>query len=167
LVVGAMALGATLFNLGVFCWLVGWPSPPGIAGVGVAGVAIIAFATGTTLGAIVGFVVAVRWIMTRKSEPWKPSVWRGVILGILFGLALSVLSRLIDSPPQIGLSRIWPVAFAREAIDRIPGMPELVQMIAHWPVAALLTAALGMVGGLCAKFGGSSRDRHDGNQPRN
>jgi hypothetical protein len=162
-----MALGASLFNLGVFCWLVGWPSPPGIAGVGVAGVAIVAFATGTTLGAIVGFAAAVRWIMMHKSEPWKPSVWRGVILGILFGLGLLVLSRLINSPPQIGLSRIWPVAFAREVIDRLPGFSELVQMIAHWPVATVLTAALGMVGGLCAQFAGSPWGRHNGDQPRN
>ena len=160
LVVGAMALGVSSFGLGMLCYAAAteWGGRGGPDSIGGAGVAILGLACSAVLGAIVGFVAAVRWIMTRKSEPWKPRIWCGVTIGILIGLALYFISRLAASPPKAGVAESWPVVLARGS--------ELVDNIAYWPIAAVLTSALGMLGGVFAKFAGSPWDRHDGDQPR-
>lgn len=166
LVIGATALGASLAGLSVFAFMVGQPSPPGIAGVGAAGLAMICYAAGTALGALVGFAAAIVWIVTRKGEAWKPRVWCGMTLGILTGLVLYVLGGIADSPPKVGLSESWPLVWARDVINGLPNGSELAEMIACWPVAAVLTPALGMLGGAAAKLAGLPWDRHDGDRPR-
>jgi hypothetical protein len=163
LVIGATALGAASFGLGVSCFLAVLPAGcRGIAGVGAAGLAMMLFAAGTALGAIVGFAAAVVRIRRHKSEPWKPTVWCGAGLGVLIGLVFYALSRLVASPPAAGVWESWPVAWARGVIAKLPDpADDLFDMLAHWPIAAaLLTAALGMLGGLLAKFAGSPWDRH-------
>jgi hypothetical protein len=142
LVVGAAALGASSFGLGLVGFLAATESHAhGFSGVGAAGLAILLLVGGAFLGALVGLVAAVLWIMKHDSQLWRPRVWGGVTLGIAVGLAL----------PFAG---------------RIPGSPELLGMFEYWPVAAVVTAALGMLGGIVATFAGSFSDRHDGDPRR-
>ncbi len=47
--------------------------------------ALFAFGGGI-FGAIAGFVGSLRWISERGSEPWTPSTWIGVMMGIVIGL---------------------------------------------------------------------------------
>src|SRR5207248_3656041 len=134
LVVGATALGAGLCGLGVLCCLVvvmGGSSGRGFSGMAAAGIAMFSYAIGTALGALAGFAAAVRWVMTHESQPWKPRVWHGVALGLASGVALHVISRVAESLPRV----------------RFRGLAEVM---AYWPVAAVLTAALGVLGGLIA-----------------
>jgi hypothetical protein len=174
LVIGATALGAAAGGLGVFCCVEAMSSLQAVAGnhnLGAAGLgflALLLFAGGVCLGAVVGFVAAVRRVRTRQSEPWRPRVWCGVALGVLIGLTPYSVGRLASSPPQVGVPESRPVAWARGVSDRLPGSAtDFLELMARWPVAAgLLTAALGMLGGVVAKFAGSPWDRPDGDPPR-
>jgi hypothetical protein len=131
LVVGATALGACGFYLALFCYTEatgfghGGPSNLGAAGFG------FLLATGSiALGAIVGFVAAVWWIRKHDRGLWTRRIWIGVTLGLVAGVLLH---------------------FA----NKYPRVPTLVEMFEHLPVAAVLTAALGTLGGVIAGLTGS------------
>jgi hypothetical protein len=142
LVLGAAALGASAFGLGVCVCLAATESHArGFSGVAAAGLAILFLVGGAALGALVGLVAAALWIIKHDSQLWKPRIWGGAALGIVVGLALPFASS-------------------------IPGSPELVGILEYWPVAAVVTAALGMLGGVVATFAGSFWDRHDGDPRR-
>jgi len=143
LVVGATALGACAFYLALFCYAeaTGFgrhgPSDLGAAGLG------FLLATGSVaLGAIVGFVAAVWWIRNHDSGPWPRRIWIGVTMGLVTGVVLYFANRL-------------------------PRVPTLVEMFEPWPVAAVLTAVLGTLGGVIAKSTGSRWHRSTGDEPRN
>ena len=146
-VVGATALGICAFYLALFCYAEATslgrhgPSDLGAAGLG------FLLATGTTaLGAIVDFVAAVWWIRKHDSELWTSRIWVGVTVGLVTGVVFH---------------------FAN-ALRRVP---TLVEMFESWPVAAVLTTALGTLGGMIAKLTGSrwqrpaADERQDRKQP--
>ena len=142
LVVGATALGACTFYLALFCYAEATglgrhgPSDLGAAGLG------FLLATGSVaLGAIVGFVAAVWWIRKHNSGLWTRRIWIGVALGLVTGVVLHFANRL-------------------------PRVPTLVEMFEPWPPAAVLTAALSMLGGVIAKLTGSQWHRSAGDVRR-
>src|SRR5205807_8260729 len=102
--------------------------------------AMFSFVIGTALGALVGFAAGLRWVVTHESEPWKPGIWRGVGRGLVLGVVLQVICR-----------------FVRPST--------LTDNMSYAPIAVMLTAALGMLGGVAAKLLGSRRDRRDGPRP--
>lgn len=157
LVIGAAALGAVLPGVAVLCWSLGQPSPPGLAGAAAGAFALLLFATGTALGAIVGLVVAVRWIKKHGSEPWGLPIWIGVTLGLLTGLGFHVLGRAAVPRPGLGRFASWPLVLVRDALNSVPGCPDLLELINFWPIAIVLAAALGLLGGHVARFAGSRR----------
>ena len=131
LIVGVTAFGAACCGLGVTCYLMGQSAGArGIAGVGAAGLAMLLYAAGTGLGAMVGFATAVWWVMTREIGPWKTRVWCGVAVGMLISLALYGISNAIDSSPPAGVPESGPIVLARAVIDPMPGGTELAEMIA-------------------------------------
>ena len=137
-VVGGSALGACAFYLALQCYAEATglgrhgPSDLGAAGLG------FLLATGSVaLGAIVGFVATVWWIRKHDSGLWTRRIWIGVTLGVVTGVVLHFASRL-------------------------PRVPTLVEMFELWPVAAVLTAALGTLGGVIAKLTGSRWHRSVG-----
>jgi hypothetical protein len=141
LVVSATALGASLFAVGLFCFLVAaekwkWPIPIGASGPGAGGVIIILLVWAAVLGAIVGFITGIRRIKKRGLGIWKPRVWSGIGLGIVLGLATRIL----------------------------PGGPESI--FKNWPTTVVLTAALGMLGGIFATLAGRLWDRRHGGEQR-
>ena len=143
LVVGATALGACAFYLALFCYAEATglgrhgPSDLGAAGLG------FLLATGSAaLGAIVGFVAGVWWIRKHDSGVWTRRIWIGVTLGLVTGVVLHFANRL-------------------------PRVPTLVAMFEPWPVAAVMTAALGTLGGVIAKSTGSRWHRSAGDERRN
>ena len=143
LVVGATALGACAFYLALFCYAEATglgrhgPSDLGAAGLG------FLLATGSAiLGAIVGLVAAVWWIRKHDSGLWTRRIGIGVTLGLVTGVVLHFANSL-------------------------PRVPTLVEMFEPWPVAAVLTAALGTLGGVIAKLTGSRRHRSAGDERRN
>src|SRR5262245_43014310 len=100
-------------------------------------------ATGSAaLGAIVGFVAAVWWIRKHESGLWTRRIWIGVTLGLVTGVMLHFANRL-------------------------PSVPTLIEMFEPWPVAGVLTAALGTLGGVIAKLTGSRYYRSAGDQRGN
>jgi hypothetical protein len=101
---------------------------------GADGIVLVVLIFSAVLGAIVGFGASVIWIMKRNSELWKPRVWSGVGLGIVLALVLH--------------------------FSRIPGDG----VLNYWPVASVWTGALGMVGGIVARFAGSAWDRRGGDR---
>jgi hypothetical protein len=143
LVLGATALGTCAFYLALFCYAEatglgrGGSSDLGAAGLG------FLLATGSAaLGAIVGFVAAVWWIRKHDSGLWTRRIWIGVTLGLVTGVVLHFANRL-------------------------PRVPTLVEMFEPWPVAVVLTAALGTLGGAIAKSAGSQWHRSAGDERPN
>ena len=143
LVVGATALGSCAFYLALFCFAEatglgrGGPSDLGAAGLG------FLLATGSvSLGAIVGFFAAVWWIRKHDSGLWTRRIWMGMTLGLVTGVVLHFANRL-------------------------PRVPTLVEMFEPWPIAVVLSAALGTLGGVIAKSTGSRGHRSAGDEPRN
>src|SRR5262249_8199410 len=118
------------------------------------------------LGALVGFVIALRRITTHKSEPWTPRVWRGVAFGLLAGLLLYLIGESAEVPPRaVGLAS-WLSLLTRPLFIRLPRCcRDVFAMFAFWPITTVLAAALGLVGGVIANVTGSRRDRRGGDRP--
>jgi hypothetical protein len=131
LVAGATALGTCSFVLALFCYTAatGFLSNPGHSNLGAAGLGFLLFTGSAVLGAIVGLVAAVWWIRKHDSVLWTHRIWSGITLGIVTGVALH---------------------FA----NKRPRVPTLVEMFDTLPAAAVLTVALGMLGGVTAKLTG-------------
>jgi hypothetical protein len=157
LVVGAAALGAVLPGVAVLYWSLGQPNPPGLAGAAAGALVMTLFAAGAASGAVVGLVVAVLWIRKHRSEPWEFRIWVGVALGLLTGLGLHVLGRAAVPQPGLGRFASWPFVLVRGALRSVPRCPELLEVVAFRPIAIVLAAALGLLGGLAARFAGSRR----------
>lgn len=136
LVAGATALVASAFVLALF----GYTEATGLLGhhgpsdLGAAGLGVLLFAGSVLLGSIVGFAAALWWIWKNDSRPWPRRIWIGVILGIVTGIVLHFANRL-------------------------PRVPQAVEMFEHLSAAAALTAALGMLGGMIARFTASRANR--------
>jgi len=114
----------------------------GSSNLGAAGLGFLLGTGSAALGAIVGFVAAVWWIRKHDSGLWARRIWIGVTLGLVTGVVLHFANRL-------------------------PRVPTLVEMFEPWPVAAVLTAALGTLGGVIAKLTGSRWHRSAGDERRN
>jgi hypothetical protein len=41
------------------------------------------------VGAVIGFVNAVRWITQHETQPWRPPVWIGLLLGLAVGVLVT------------------------------------------------------------------------------
>jgi hypothetical protein len=143
LAVGATALGTCAFCLALFCYAeatgLGRHGPSDL---GAAGLGFLLAIGSASLGAIVGFIAAVWWIRKHDSGPWTRRIWIGMTLGLVFGVVLHFANRL-------------------------PRVPTLVEMFETWPVAAVLTAALGLLGGVIAKLTGSRWHRSAVDERRN
>ena len=139
LVVGATALGACAFYLALYCYAeaTGFGRHGGPSDLGAAGLGFLLATGSVALGAIVGFVAAVWWIRKHDSGLWARRIWIGVTVGLVTGVVLHFANRL-------------------------PRVPTLVEMFEPWPVAAVLTAALGTLGGVIAKSTGSRLYRSNG-----
>jgi hypothetical protein len=84
-------------------------------------------ATGSVaLGAIVGFVAVVWWIWKHDNGLWTRRIWIDMTLGLVTGVVLHFANRL-------------------------PLVPTLVEISEPWRVAAVLTAALGTLGGVISR----------------
>jgi hypothetical protein len=138
LVIGAMALGTISCGPGLFYLMAVtvW-QPRGLEFVMV----IPLFSCGAALGTILGFAAGMHAITTRNNEAWKLRVWVGVAVGAAAGLA---------------------IRFA----NALPGYPALGELFQVWPTTAVLTAALGTLGGVVANFAGAPWDPQGSARPR-
>jgi hypothetical protein len=145
--------------------MVGRPSPPGFGGMAAGAIALFVMAGAGAIGAVVGLASAVVWIRKRGNRPWKPRVWWGSALGLLSGLALHLVGRVVANPAGAGMPEPWPVVWVRDAIGRLPGGDELAEVLTWWPVAAVFAGALGLLGGTAAALLGAAVDRRGGKPP--
>jgi hypothetical protein len=140
LAIGATALGACAFYLALLSSAEAMGvGHGGNSNLGAAGLGFLLATGSVALGAIVGFVAAVWWIRKHDSGLWTRRIWIGVTLGLATGVVLH---------------------FA----NRYPRVPMLVQIFEPWPIAAVPTAALGMLGGVIAKLTGSRSDHSAGDE---
>lgn len=163
-VIGAVCLAATVSGLGAACGLLALegklPSRggPDMIGGGVVFLFLILGSAG--LGAVIGLIVALVRVVRGGSEPWGRRVWRGVTLGLLTGLLLHGTGWLAglrsQRPTSQSLASVWLHDVAGEwafrVVDTIPHGPDAAELWGYWPVAVVLTPALGMLGGGLAKL---------------
>jgi hypothetical protein len=143
LVIGALALGASVGGLGMVGYMEAsrWPSRGGPDSMGADGLALILLALAAGPGALIGLAAGVTWIMKRESKPWKPRVWKGVAAGIVLGVALHYATKL-------------------------PRYPSFIEVFGPRSFAAVLTVALAMLCGFVANFAGKPWDlNHAGRDP--
>jgi hypothetical protein len=113
LLVGLTVLGAVLTGPGVWyaaVLTIFRPPPhsdPSLAW-GAAYAMIPCFACGGALGAVVGFIIAVRWMDRRRSRPWKWTTWAGIALGLVLGLAIRYFGPISRYAEFGGLYQTWP-----------------------------------------------------------
>ena len=136
MVVGATALGASTLGLGAACFLAVGPFPHGGRN-DLGGLALALILFGGS--AALGAIIGC-FVGVRWSIKHDGGLWKPrVWIGVTLGIVLGLLLQFTSI---------------------------LGDLLAYWPVVAVLTAGLGMLGGAIASFAGSSWNRDDGEQPQ-
>jgi hypothetical protein len=74
---------------------------------GAAGAFILCAISGSVVGALAGFVGAIRWLRSHGNEPWSLPIWVGITLGLAVALLIRVTG-MLDRHISGDVIRWWP-----------------------------------------------------------